>query len=1168
MTASLLYIRPADGPPLDITGPLTGATITTASTQTEALDVVTGSQVDCIVVAAEVGRDTALSVFRALHQERPDIPIVLCTQTADGELVSDLFQYGLAGYHIRERDDALAETIQEVIGSLDDTQQPILSDGASATHGTPFIQIAETVNDGIVTIDEENIIQFANDQLAELSGHNHSELVGKSLVELMPDRFREGHQKGIQRYLDTGERSINWDYIELAIQHKAGHEVPVSVSFNEFRRDGTQLFTGLIRDISGRKSHARALEELHEVTSDDSLSPMEKIERMIDDHRKRLGVSLGFLGRFEDGNEIFEVVAGEHHTLETGLELPLEQTYCQYAVEDDDPLVLEDATDGSVIPDNIYAQHGLTCYLGEPITIDGELYGTVCFADDRTTDAEFDDVDIAFLEILGDAVGYELAQKHQRERLRAEQERIENILERVDDAFFAVDSDWNFTYFNNRAEQLLGRDRGEVLGENVWELFGEAVDLDFYDQYHRAMETQQAVSFEEYFPPLDMWFEVRAYPSEDGLSVYFADVTERKEYIEALSALHEQTRKLVQAPTIEAVADTVVTAAQEVLGFELCSAHCVRNEQFTPVTVSAPAADRIGEYPSYPLDTWGMGEAYRTGEPVFIENPQEQAGKTPAGIPVEDVEHLSCVLFVPIGEYGVLSVGTADGTLSETDRSLVELLATNAEIACRRAQREQELRKNKTVLETVEGMVFATDESGTFELTTKRLAEWLGYDQETLETMSVAETLGEEDYQQLQTLATEIRSETYESQTLELTFVSAEGEPLPAEIELSVPADDSSVTGLIGVIRDLSALLEARQQLEAERDRFLYLVENLPDAVTEIRYEDTRPIIESVNAAFEDIFGYERHEVIGESINEAIVPVDEREQARTIDEQGADGTEWSGEVRRVTANGYREFLFRSVPYREPDGGRYGFGIYTDITERKQRDQRLQVLTRVLRHNLRNELSVLLGYAELLRDELTGVATEPGQETVSGSLVDAANALCDGINRVAELTEETRQVQKTLANASEGPGYEPVGETARRVCEAYRDRYPDAEFDITVPESITARADSRIELALTQLVENALEHGNDAPVVRIDAATEDETLLLTVADNGPRIPEFEWDLITGQTEITQLSHGSGLGLWAVKWVTESYGGLLERQESDLGGECIQLYLPGLLETDTS
>jgi len=1164
MTASLLHVCPIDGALLN-TSSLSEVSVTTVSTPTEALDAIEATRFECLILEAALGHEAVLGLLRGIRTERPAMPVILCSETADGALVSDALEYDIAAYHIRDSGDSLESQIQDLLASREDPPELALSDGASATHGTPFVQIAETVNDAIVTLDEESYIHFANEQLTDISGYDHAEIVGESFLGLLPERFKDRHENGMQRYIETGERSVNWDYIELAIQHKDGHEVPVAVSFDEFSRDGKRYFTGLIRDISDRKSHAQSLESLHEITSDPSLSSMEKIERLLEDHRQRLGVSLAFLGRFVDGKEVFEVATGDHELARQGTELPLDTTYCQYTVDHDGPLITTDAKASDVIPDDIYERYGLSCYLGETIYIDGEPYGAVCFADNRTVDTEFDDVDVAFLEVLGDAISYELAQKQQRTQLREEQKRIENILERIDDAFFAVDTEWNFTYFNNRAEQLLGRDREAVLGQNIWDLFGEAIDLEFYDQYQYAMETQQAVSFEEYFPPLEMWFQVTAYPSDDGLSVYFTDVTERKEYVEALSALHEQTRALVQAPTVQAVADTVVEATQDVLGFDLCSVHCIVDDEFTPMKVSAPAVDHIGEHPSYPLDTWGMGEAYRTGNAIYVESPKKAAEQAAGGIPAADVSHLDYVLFVPIGTFGVLSVGGAAENLSDTDRSLVELLATNAEIACKRTQREQELRKNKTVLETVEGMVFATDEAGRFELTTKRLAEWLGYEQETLEEMAVADILSEEEYARIEELAAATRSETAENQTLELEFISAAGEPLPAEIELSVPPEDSPVTGLIGVIRDLSALLEARQQLEAERDRFLYLVENLPDAVAEIRYEETQPIIESVNAAFEEIFDYERQELIGQSINETIVPVDEREQARAIDAQGVAGEQWSGEVRRVTANGYREFLFRSVPYREPGGGQSGFGIYTDITERKQRDQRLQVLTRVLRHNLRNDLSVLLGYAELLRDELSELAEQDVSEsTVSGSLVDAANALCDGIYRVADLTEETRQVQKTLANASEGPGYEPVNKTARRICDSYRENYPAAEFEIAVPDSLSARTDSRIELALTQLIENALEHGTDEPQVRIEAATEDGTLVLAVADNGPRIPAFEWDVLTGQVEITQLSHGSGLGLWAVKWVAESYGGLLERYESDLGGECVQLSLPGVAE----
>jgi len=105
----------------------------------------------------------------------------------------------------------------------------------------------------------------------------------------------------------------------------------------------------------------------------------------------------------------------------------------------------------------------------------------------------------------------------------------EAVLERVSDAFFALDTDWRFTYLNDQAEELLDRDRDDLLGESVWETFEPAVGTTFYDEYHEAMAEQEPTSFVEYYEPLSTWFEVSAYPSETGLSVYFRDVSERKD---------------------------------------------------------------------------------------------------------------------------------------------------------------------------------------------------------------------------------------------------------------------------------------------------------------------------------------------------------------------------------------------------------------------------------------------------------------------------------------------------------------------------------------------------------------------------------------------------------------------------------------------------------------
>lgn len=131
--------------------------------------------------------------------------------------------------------------------------------------------------------------------------------------------------------------------------------------------------------------------------------------------------------------------------------------------------------------------------------------------------------------------------------LEASNQRATVILESITDAFFALDHDWRFTYVNQEAERLLGRPREALLGRNIWEEFAEAVGSTFYREYHRAIREQTTVQFEEFYPPLAGWFEVQAYPSTDGLSVYFRNVNERKQAEAALRQSEERYRLLSEA---------------------------------------------------------------------------------------------------------------------------------------------------------------------------------------------------------------------------------------------------------------------------------------------------------------------------------------------------------------------------------------------------------------------------------------------------------------------------------------------------------------------------------------------------------------------------------------------------------------------------------------------
>ncbi len=138
--------------------------------------------------------------------------------------------------------------------------------------------------------------------------------------------------------------------------------------------------------------------------------------------------------------------------------------------------------------------------------------------------------------------------------LHEQQKRTHTILESITDAFCTFDRDWRFVYVNRRAETLLGRSRGELLGRDHWQEYPSTLATEVEWNYRRAVAEQVAVEFQFFFPPHDRWYEIHAYPSPDGLSVYFRDVSQRQLAEAALRESEQQLRLL--ADTIPQLAWT------------------------------------------------------------------------------------------------------------------------------------------------------------------------------------------------------------------------------------------------------------------------------------------------------------------------------------------------------------------------------------------------------------------------------------------------------------------------------------------------------------------------------------------------------------------------------------------------------------------------------------
>jgi PAS domain S-box-containing protein len=122
-------------------------------------------------------------------------------------------------------------------------------------------------------------------------------------------------------------------------------------------------------------------------------------------------------------------------------------------------------------------------------------------------------------------------------------EERNTILESIDDAFFAVDKNWVVTYWNKMAERVLRTPKNKVLNHNLWEIFSDSINSESYKKYHEAVESSQAMHFEDYYEPIEKWYEISAYPSDTGLSVYFKDITDRKRTDIRLREMNETLQK-------------------------------------------------------------------------------------------------------------------------------------------------------------------------------------------------------------------------------------------------------------------------------------------------------------------------------------------------------------------------------------------------------------------------------------------------------------------------------------------------------------------------------------------------------------------------------------------------------------------------------------------------
>ena len=212
----------------------------------------------------------------------------------------------------------------------------------------------------------------------------------------------------------------------------------------------------------------------------------------------------------------------------------------------------------------------------------------------------------------------------------------------------------------------------------------------------------------------------------------------------------------------------------------------------------------------------------------------------------------------------------------------------------------------------------------------------------------------------------------------------------------------------------------------------------------------------------------------------------------------------------------------------------------EVTQYLRQQQRLTVLNRVLRHNIRTETNIIYGYADRLGTE--------NAETIKRHTTN-----------IVDLSEKGRDAIDLFEDAMDGDRTQPLHDVLDACLDDVSGRFPNVSFRIEYPEPNPPVSDA-LGVVVDNLVENAAAHNEgDTPCVVVTVEVDGGRLRVRVADDGPGIDEYELGVIESGTE-TALRHGSGIGLWLVKWGTEMLDGSVSFERNEPAGTVVTVTAP--------
>lgn len=514
---------------------------------------------------------------------------------------------------------------------------------------------------------------------------------------------------------------------------------------------------------------------------------------------------------------------------------------------------------------------------------DGEWI--IYVASKKTIPIQFPVVALSLLGLLfsvlsGISIAYFIRQPEILQRMVEEKTeqltKIQTIhrstLERVSDAFVALDKNWVYTYMNKKAGEIFNRDPEKMVGKHIWTEFPEGIGQPFYHAYYQAMNTQQYIYLEEYYEPYDLWFENHIYPSADGLSIYFRDITEKIKSNQKIEASEKRFRAL-----IENSSDAIVLI--DATGF---------------ILYQSPSAERIAGYTLKEIQQYDITMLFDKNT-VYEEKEFLKRIVSSHGASLKRTQQIK----TKEGEF-LWVEGTYTNLLR--DPNVKAIVYNYHDITQRRnAERKLEISEQsyRSLFDHNPDAVFSFDFTGKFTSVNESVCKLVEYSREELLEVTFERFIAPEDKSRiLQLFQGAIRGEI---QNYSCDIITKSGKRLTINVtKLPIIVDQQQI-GVYGIAKNITEQLAAQRSLQnsEEKYKFLFMNSPLPKWIYDL---ETLKILE-VNEAAINHYGYTREEFTKLTIKD-IRPQEDLEKLSEILEQGSNRrTANFGQWRHVKKNG-------------------------------------------------------------------------------------------------------------------------------------------------------------------------------------------------------------------------------------------------------------------------